>query len=338
MSTLAGAGCLPTPEIQVPDFSPAPSADAGADSAQPGGPGDLGTTLHWGLDGQGVATDTLRAVWVADAALSQAYAVGHNGLILHRSGGIWKKEQALSAGKPIVSNLYAVAAITPDLVYAVGDAGMILRRASNTWTQEGQELMNPAALFGVTVLSTGEVIVVGDGGLVARRQLSGIYVAEDTTGLSGANLRAVSGSAIDGLYAVGMGAVIAQRVAGKWQLDPFAIDPTDRGNYYAVSQSADGIFVAGEYTRVLRRDVAKWLHEATLVPPPPTVTHFFGLYAAPGELFAIGSTGTIQHRDAASQIWSVEPSGVTASLYGIVGASAKSAVTVGEQGTLLRRM
>jgi photosystem II stability/assembly factor-like uncharacterized protein len=338
-STLAAAGCLPTPEIQVPDFSPAPTADAGTGTdlaPVDGASGDLGTMLRWSLDGQAVATDTLRAVWVADAALSQAYAVGHNGLLLRRNAGVWQKETV--TGKPITSNLYAIAAASPDLVYAVGDAGVILRRAAGTWTQEGQELATTAGLFGVTVLTTGEVIVVGDGGLVARRQLSGIYVAEDTTGLAGANLRAVTGTALDGLYAVGMGAVVAQRVAGKWQLDPLPIDTADRGNYYAVSQSPDGVFLAGEYTRVLRRDVAKWIHEPTLVPMPPTVTHFFGLYAAPGELFAVGSGGVIQHRDAASQTWSNEPSGVSTSLYGIVGASAKAALTVGEQGILLRRM
>ena len=339
-AALAGLGCLPTPEIHVPDFAPTPAVDAGSggDLQPDGAGGDLGTVAGWALEAQVGAKDTLRAAWAADQALGEAYVVGHNGLILHRSGGTWQKEQAQSAGKPITTNLYAVAAAAPDIVYAAGEAGVILRRTGGTWTQEGQELMTTAALFGLVVLPSGEVVVVGDGGLIARRQTSGVYTAEDTTALGTASLRAVAGATLDGLYAVGLGAVIAQRTGGKWQLDPFPIDTADRGNYYAVSPGPDGVFVAGEYTRVLRRDVAKWTAEATVAPTPPTIVHLFGLYAAPGELLAVGGGGMIQRRDAAKKTWAVDPSGVTAGLYGIAGAGSRAALAVGEQGALLRRL
>lgn len=340
-AALAGLGCLPTPEIHVPDFAPAPTADAGSGGdLQPdgGGGGDLGAVTGWALEAQIGAKDTLRAAWAADQALGEAYVVGHNGLILHRSGGTWQKEQAQSAGKPITTNLYAIAAVAPDIIYAAGDAGVILRRTGGTWTQEGQELATTAALFGLAVLPSSEVVVVGDGGLIARRQTSGVYIAEDTTALGAASLRAVAGATLDGLYAVGLGAVIAQRTAGKWQLDPLPIDSADRGNYYAVSPGPDGVFVAGEYTRVLRRDVAKWTAEPTVAPMPPTVVHLFGLYAAPGELLAVGGGGVIQRRDAATKTWTVDPSGVTTGLYGVAGAGARTALAVGEQGTLLRRL
>lgn len=337
---LAGLGCLPTPEIHVPDFSPVAPADAGSagDSASPDGAGgDLGMLAGWAVDAQVGAKDTLRAVWT-DAAQSQAYVVGHNGLLLHRSGGTWQKEQAQIAGKPLTTNLYAIAAASTDVVYAVGAAGVILRRTGGTWMQEGQELATTSDLFGVAVLATGEVIVVGEGGFIARRQASGVYAAEVTTALGGASLRAVAGTTLDGLYAVGLGAVIAQRVADKWQLDPLPIDTADRGNYYAVTQGADGVFVAGEYARVLRRDVAKWTREAVIAPTPPNVTHFFGLYAAPGALWTVGTSGVIQRRDSATKMWSADPSNVSAALYGITGAGPTGAVAVGDQGTVLRRM
>lgn len=320
----------------MPDFSPAPTVDAGTMPVDAGG-ADLAMVAGWTADGQIGAKDTLRAVWAADAALSDAYAIGHNGLILHRSGGAWKQETAQVAGKPLTTNLYGLAA-APDAVYAVGDAGVILRRAGGTWMQEGQELATTAALFGVTVLASGEVIVVGDGGLIARRQKTGVYTAEDTLALGGANLRAVAGTMLDGLYAVGLGAVIAQRRTDKWQLDPLPIDTADRGNYYAVSQGPDGIFVAGEYARVLRRDVAKWSHEAAIAPMPPAFTHFFGLYAAPTALWVVGSSGVIQRRDSVTKMWAVDPSNVTTGLYGIASAGAAGAVAVGDQGTVLRRM
>ena len=89
---LRGLGCLPTPEIHVPDFSPAPTADAGSM------PVDAAAAIQamaagWMADGQ-LEPKTPCAQWAADAALSDAYAVGHNGLILHRSGGAWKQETA----------------------------------------------------------------------------------------------------------------------------------------------------------------------------------------------------------------------------------------------------
>lgn len=338
-AALAGLGCLPTPEIHVPDFSPVVTTDAGSDAATGGG--DLAMAAGWLLDGQVGAKDTLRAVWAADANLSEVYAVGHNGLILHRSGGTWQKESAQVAGKPLATNLYGLA-VSAGTVYAVGEAGVILRRTGGSWMQEGQELATTASLFGVDVLtsgpSSGEVIVVGDGGLIARRQQNGVYMAEDTTALAGANLRAVAGAALDGLYAVGTGAVIAQRVADKWQLDPLPIDSGDRGNYLAVTQGTDGIFVAGEYARVLRRDVAKWVKEPAIAPMAPNFTHFYGLYAAPGALLAVGSSGVIQRRDSVTKAWSLDTTNVTAGLYGIAGAGATGAIVVGDQGTVLRRM
>jgi photosystem II stability/assembly factor-like uncharacterized protein len=346
-SAVAGAGCLPDPTIIVPDFSAPPPMDMGVPPADLShatpmdGPGaDLLPSLKWAPDGAAVATDTVRAVWVADPALNQAFAVGQNGLILHRSGGVWTKEQAKdNGGKVITTNLYAVTAATPDTVYAVGEAGVILRRAGGTWTMEGSELMTTVALFGAAVVDTGEVVVVGDGGLIARRQTTGIYVAEDTSALPGASFRAVAGGSLDKLVAVGMGGVIADRTGGKWQTDPGPIGATDNVNFYAISMGADGVFVAGEYGRVLRRDMTGWLREATLAPTPPAITHFYGLSnPAAGELFAVGSGGVVQRRDAKTQMWTLEGSGVSGDLYGVSGMALDSAVAVGVMGTVLKHL
>lgn len=344
LAASTASGCLPSPDIHVPDFSPVPSVDAGMPAADLRPPGDLGTApdlapaVRWTTEAKGVTTDIVRSVWVGDIALNQVFAVGNNGLILHRTGGTWQKEVAMSAGKPVTANLYAVTAVTSDIVYAVGETGTILRRTAGTWVQEGAELMTTENLYGVTVVTSGEVIVVGDNGLIGRRQAGlGVYIKEDTTGISGASLRAVTGTDLDQLYAVGTGAAIVQRVAGKWQFDPFVVDAADRGNYYAVTYGADGVFVAGEFGRVLRRDVTKWVREPTVAPMPPAMPHFYGVYAGAGEMFVVGGGGTVQHRDGVTKTWSTDPTGVTVNLYGVHGVN-NGVVAVGEQGTLLRRM
>ena len=331
------SGCLPDPEIHVPDFGLPPVADLAMPVRMDGPSGDLGAPL-WSADNQLASVETLRAAWVADPAISQAYVVGHNGTVLHRVGGDWKLEPVSDAGKPVKLNLYAVAAAGVDTVYAVGEAGVILRRVAGVWQREGKELGSLATLFGVTVLPSGEVIAVGDAGTIVRRQTAGIWVPETTMGLGTTGFRAVAGTDADGLYAVGMGAVIAKRGMDKWELDPATIDLADRGNYYAVSSSSAGVFVAGEYGKVLRREASRWQREmlaGTAAPSPP---HLFGLAMTASDLFVVGAGGLIQRRDMQTATWSNELSGGTSALYGVAGAGARSILTVGALGTVLRRL
>lgn len=344
----AALGCLPDPVVHVPDFGPSPSPIDMATPPQRDGAvtPDLGAAT-WGPDGNSGTTQALRGAWVADPALSVAYAVGNGGTIVRRSGGTWQTEVAKDADMVITDTLYAVAALAPDQVYAVGDQGVILRRVSDKWTREGKELRLTSALYGVTVLANGEVIAVGDGGVIARRKAAGVWSLEPVDmALSRASFRAVFGSSDTDLIAVGMGAVITQPSGGTWTPDAATLDPADRGNFYAVAATQEGPFVAGDYGRILRRAAGKWSREAIAepMPRPASPVFFYGLTTTQGDLFAVGSGGIIERRDAATKAWVIEPSGLpqTQSLYAVAGArtgdSARSLLAIGAEGAVRRRM
>ncbi len=335
--TLFGAACLPDPVINVPDLGTSTS-DASMAMRLDGPRGDLGTS-GWNAYGTVAAAPTLRAAWVADAGVSQAFLVGHGGVIFHRSGdGAW---QAEASGTD--ANLYAIAARSAAEVYAVGDRGVILRRVGGTWQPEGAELHISSALYAVTVLPNGVVVAVGDQGVVALRQLAGVWALEPSSGLAGTSLRAVWGPLVEGLYTVGMGGVIASRVGGTWQRDKLPIDSGGIGNYYAITGSPSGseVYIAGEYGLLLHRasDKSRWLVE--VLSPPAGMTaplHLFSLLMQDGQLLVAGAGGTIALRKDSASPFGFEATGTANDLYGLGGAGLHSIVAVGAHGAILRRL
>lgn len=328
--------CLPDPEIRVPDLAapPAVVVDMAVPPKMDGPSGDLGT-VKWVPDAKIMTKVALRAAWVADAGLSEIFVVGQAGTILHKSGSAdWTVETSGTA-----SDLYGIAARSANEVYAVGRDGTILRRSGGTWSQEGRELGTTAALFAATVLDSGEILVVGDQALVARRQPAGVWTAENTDKLDDASLRAVWGSKADEVWAVGAGATIARRGAGGvWDVDTVKVDAADKVNLFAVTSAGGVLYAAGEYGKVLGRTATGWKAEATIMPTMAAPLHFYGLYAADGDVLAVGAGGVVERRSGTDKTWALEASGLTGDLYGVTGAGLRSAVTVGAQGAFARRM
>lgn len=329
--------CLPDPVINVPDLSPSSPTDGGMTPRMDAPAGDLGSA-KWTADGTVTAGTTLRAAWIADPGVSEAFIVGHGGSIFHRVGsGPWTAEASGTT-----ANLYAIAARGPNEVFAVGETGVIVRRAAGTWKVEGTELHLTTALFGVTALGNGEVVAVGDGGVVARRQTAGVWAQEPTAPLGTASLRAVYGDKLDGLYAVGLGSTIARRQSGSWQLDSTPVDPGGAGNYYAITGTSDGseLHVAGEYGLLLHRakDGSRWQAEKLLPPMGMTAPlHLYAIYFQDGETIIAGAGGIVARR-VQSGPFAIEPTGVATELFGLAGAGLRSMLVVGEKATVLRRM
>jgi len=337
LSVLSLAACLPDPLINVPDLSPGSTTDGGMMPRMDAPAGDLGSA-KWTPEGMVTAGTTLRAAWIADPGVSEAFIVGHGGAIFHRvSNGPWMNEPSGT-----MANLYGVAARSATEVFAVGENGTILRRAAGMWKIEGTELHLTSSLFAVTALGNGEVVAVGDGGVVARRQTAGVWALESTAALGTASLRAVFGDKLDGLYAVGLGSTIARRMAGTWQLDPTPVDPGGSGNYYAIAGTSDGteLHIAGEYGLLLHRakDGSRWTSEKLLPPMGMTAPlHLYGIYFQDGETIVAGAGGIVARRVQTGP-FAVEPTGVAAELFGLSGAGLRSMLVVGEKGTVLRRM
>jgi len=108
----------------------------------------------------------LEGIW--GTSPSEVFAVGHSGTILHFDGSAWSQmTDGVPSGDQYVFS--DVTGTSPRDVYAVGDAagqGLLLHYDGSTWTPiaSGTE----AILRGAWVTPSGEVIVVGDYGVVLR--------------------------------------------------------------------------------------------------------------------------------------------------------------------------
>lgn len=331
LGPLLAIGCLPDPDIKVPDFKPSGVVDLATSRLDAGPPPDSGR-VSW-LPDQSVRNgQTLRAI-ISDPT-GQVFAVGHVGTILRRGGSSWISEPAVDGAKVLTSNLYGAASSGSDL-YAVGETGVVVKRTTDKWQQEAKELGLTTSLFAITATTGGDLYAVGDAGTILRKPMGGVWSRDSIdAGLANADFRAVVVSPPDELLAVGLGGVIARRSAGKWSPDSVPVDAGDRGNYYGVVVTSESVFVAGEYGRVLRRDADKWRREST-VPQSGQTVHFLALGASGSDLTVVGTLGTIQRRDGSTKTWTLEDSSTLLTLSGL--STAQPLRAVGAQGTVVVR-
>jgi hypothetical protein len=317
----------------VPDFSVTALPDA-APAADMAPAGDMNKPAAWQA-GKSETTRALRGVWVADAALSTVYLVGHEGTILKGGAASFMAEMSGTT-----ESLYAVLGVSAEEAYAVGGRGTILHRQGGKWIAEGKDLALTVSLFGLAIpdKAQGDVLAVGDGGTVVRRS-GGAWKIE--AGPDKTDLRAAWGKDASEVYAVGLGS-IWRRANNAWTVDS-ALQAADKGNFYAVT-GLDGVpFVAGEYGAVLRREGGKWVAEPTIKPAPMmgVPPHFYGIYASGGEVFAVGLGGAVQARAPVMAMgmprWSQEVSMTGRDLFAVAGGGARAIVAVGDGGALVRR-
>lgn len=329
LAALLAAGCLPDPDIKVPDFKPSGIVDLGK------APVDLATLpdagrVRWVPDGAVPIGQTLRAIYVDSSG--QIFVAGHGGTILRRSGTTWTAEQALDGAVPITTNFYGLTGSGTDL-YAVGEAGVVVKRSGDKWLREGKSLAVTASLFATTMTAAGDVYALGDLGTVLRKPMGGTWAKEPvSTSLSTAEFRAVSETSTDEITAVGLGGVIALRTAGAWNPDVLPRDSADRVNYYGVAKTSEAVFIAGDSNRVLRRDTDKWRRESTGNLTGPS-SNLFALVASGQDLIVAGAAGLIERRTAQTKTWAIEDSGTTVLLSALSSSSPLRAV--GAQGTMV---
>ncbi len=247
------SGC-PIADIPVPDFSPA--GDGGSDgSVRPTGDGGQGA---WQADKQTATTNELRGVWVADAALTRAYAVGSGGVILDRGGGTWTAEKSGTT-----QDLNAVVGVSSEEVYAAGGdkSGVILHRVQGTWTAEATKLNLPP-IYGLALVGS-DVYAVGAEGTIVHK--TGNTWATETAPLE-VNLHAVYGNTTD-VYAAGdtwtdaaglAHAILHRNSQGAWALDTATLATTDGGDFYGITALGSTLYIAGSYGRVLSRSMNMW--------------------------------------------------------------------------------
>jgi photosystem II stability/assembly factor-like uncharacterized protein len=321
--------CLPDPDIRVPDFRPTGLVDLATSTADLGPMPDA-KRVRWLPDVNAPTSQTLRGI-TSDLS-GQVFVVGHGGVILRRTATGCVQEPALDGAKPVTTNLYGVVSSGSDL-YAVGEAGVVLRRATDKWQQEGKDLAIPFSLFAVVSTTSGDLYAVGDAGTVLRKPMGGVWARDSVNpALANANFRALAVGQLDELFAVGQGGTIARRSGGMWTIDSIPIDVGDRGNFHSVIVTRESVFAAGDYDRVLRRDVDKWHREST-VPVSGPDGHLLAMTAVGADLVVVGATGLIQRRNGTTKAWTLEDSGTTATLSAV--GSTPSLRAVGALGTIV---
>lgn len=306
--------------------------------------GQHGTILRWqGDQAQVVGTRStnrdLLSVWASGP--DDVWAVGGSiaqpesgAALLHFDGQVWSAdplERSLTLLRAVYGN-------GPKDVWAVGNRATVLHYNGQGWSAERVSGLTRANLRGLWVGEGGTVWVVGEGGVVLRRQAGpgGRWEALPTE--SRYSLHAVwgvgTGTEEEGLWVGGAdpvqrGVLLARR-GGAWvpvqgQGVAFtgveAITGSGPKDIWALTRRSPLLHYDGERWQLVETNVVRWLE---------------GLWAfSPEEAWAVGQDGFILFWNG--KTWVRTISGASNDLHGIWGSGRYNQWAVGNGGTILRQ-
>jgi hypothetical protein len=252
--------------------------------------GRLGRVLHWdGVlwepVGVGLAEDITA---VHGTGPDDAWAVGVAGLVLHWDGAAWRR---VDAGTD--RTLWDVWAVGPDDVWLVGERGAVLHWDGAEWHDTASR-----TTVGLADIAGGEGVLplaVGAVGVVVQRNDEGWQPvhgygarAEDTLAVT--DLRAVGGSGIDDVWAVGDAGAVAHWDGAGWRV----VETGSRKNLKAVWVGApDRVWATGAGGVALHWDGARWDHYVT--GALGSLQAVWG--TADNDVWAAGDDGALYHWD-----------------------------------------
>jgi hypothetical protein len=223
----------------------------------------------------------LRAVWVGSAG---ALAVGDSETVLMRGGATsW---DGASFGDP---TLFSVTGLPGGGAIAVGSGGSIVRQTAAMWSPEVQpEALMTGALRGVVARADGDVIAVGEAGVILHGigTTTPLSWSSEPSGVSGDLFAAWTTSTET--WIVGSGGVILHAGSD----DVWTVEPSGTtADLFGVSGDGDSLWAVGAGGTVVRRHAGTWALEAVGGADLHAVFASGG-----GEAWAVGDAGTILHR------------------------------------------
>jgi len=303
----------------------------------------------WLREDLGTTAVNLHAV--ACGASNMALALGANGSLWARTpdgkeSGTWR---ALTS--PTTEELHGVHVFARGVEgWAVGASGHVVRcqhldapalttcalepqplttaDLNAVWVNEGDELgTGPRA---------GEVVIVGDEGLVLQRA-PGASWAIAAQGLTSQSLNAVWGLDMGSVYAVGDGGAFLRRIEERGVSESFS--GVSLKSVYASDTSH--LFVVGDAGEMWFSDVqglsgpgTRWLQTGGKQPTREVLLDVDGSDAS--NVFAVGANGTVLHKYG--DVWVPEARGLTASdLNAVTVVSSEETYAVGDDGVILAR-
>lgn len=260
------------------------------------------------------------------------WAVGTAGTLLRYNGVFWTPASVSRSSQTLlgIAGTRSSAATSTSSVFAVGEQGTVLRNTGTDWGPD-------KALGGVfsrtlravsTVASSGEVWVVGDGGLVVR--WDGTQMQLPITGTS-ADLQAIW-SQPSLVLAVGTGGVLARYGGSSWTSAPLpaAMGRTLRAVFGTAPNS---VWIGGDGGTLLF-----WNGASAAAVPSPVSDAVYGIWgSSPSKLWAVAERGRILRFNGATWSMDAQASALTTqTLRAIAGVSDSLVYAVGDGGVLLR--
>jgi hypothetical protein len=196
----------------------------------------------------------------------------------------------------------------------------LLHYDGSTWTR----LLLPPDFFGVTNAvwaSAPNDIFVSSGNLLYHFD----GTASGTLQTLDRNVRAISGTARDNVFAVGDGGLVERFDGNQWLPIPSPTTATLHGAWATGSK----LYVAGDAGSFLRWDGSNW--QSLSSPQPQALRAVWGF--ADNDVFAVGDDGKIFHYDGL--VTAYMPSGTTNALLAVWGASRDDVFVSGANGTVL---
>ena len=255
----------------------------------------------------------LEDVW--GASVSDVFAVGEGGVILHFDGRDWSR---MSSGSS--ADLHSVWGLSGTLVYAGGSNGTLLRYDGATWSPVPTGVsFQIEAVWGNRddnkwVGGTGGGLLQSDG-LTLVPQVSG--TSETLLGLYG----------VGSVFGVGVHGTILRLDGNHWS--PVASGTTSDLTGVWASNPSD-YHAVGLSGTVLSSDGSAWSPGTS-----GTSADLLDVWGADlPDVYAVGAAGTILRYSGSN--WAPMSSGTTAQLNGVWGTSPGSFFAVGDAGTILR--
>ena len=262
----------------------------------------------------------------SSAELFDVYASGKGVYAVAAGGYIWEYKSAIGwTALDVDVNGYDLRGLWGQgkqeemVLVAVGEAGVVARYEQEVWTVED---LGTDSFEGVDGVDENDVYVVGWGGVYHYEFGTWTYESQpDDERLNDVFAHP------DGVFAVGEGGAIVQRIGGAW----LAMESPTTENLYSVSgSSGDDVWAVGVDGTVLHYDGDAWLQTNS-----PTDFTLWDLYApASDAVYAVGSGGEAYVFDGSG--WAELETGVVNNLYGVDGSVETAAWAVGNSGMALQ--
>lgn len=241
-----------------------------------GFPGYVCTGRGWCWQSLGPQGNWLNGFW--GASVSDVWAVGFAGTLLHNDGFGWTQPQRVTD-----KNLRGIWGASASDIWAVGDGGLLLRYNGTSWS----EVTGPTQqdLYSVWGASATDVWAVGDKGTLLHYNGTSWTVEQSNTS---ALLRKVKGSGASNVWIVGEGVVLSSTGSGFSRV--MDVPTTTTTSYYDVwTGSADSVAIVGTNGFIGTLGGGRW---STVTNS--TLRTFYGVWASsPSDIWVAGETNAL---------------------------------------------